>query len=78
MNSTLYIPIEDYQVYFKYKIYQCFKPTNLKQTRSYMDYLTTSDEPSCNTVSETDLSPELYSYLNYSMDKETKLPNYIN
>jgi len=28
------------------------------------------------TVSEEDLSPELYSYL--SKDMETKLPNYIN
>ena len=74
--SNLFITLEDYPQYFKYKIYECFKPMNLKQTRNYMEYLTQSDEPICNTVSEQDLSPELYSYL--SKDMETKLPVYIN
>ncbi len=44
---------------------------------SYIEFLTTneSDSTSC-TVSEEDLSPELYNYL--SKDMETKLPSYIN
>lgn len=72
----LFIPLDQYQKYFKYKIYECFKPKNLKQTRNYMDYLISSDETSCNAVHEQDLSPELYSYL--SAETETLLPNYIN
>ena len=77
MTSNLFIPTDEYPQYFKYKIYECFKPMDLKQTRNYIEFLTTNepDSSSC-TVSEEDLSPELYSYL--SKDMETKLPNYIN
>lgn len=49
----------------------------MKQTRNYIEYLTTDDlDSNSNTVSEDDLSPELYNYL--SKDMETKLPSYIN
>ena len=69
--------MENYNKYFKYKIYECFKPETLKQTRNYVEFLTTYDPDSngC-TVSEEDLSPELYSYL--SKDMETQLPRHIN
>lgn len=68
---------KDYPQYFKYKIYECYKPTNLKQTRDYIEFLTTDDSGQLNyTKSEEDLPAELYSYL--SKDMETKLPNYIN
>ena len=69
--------MENYLKYFKYKIYECFKPETLKQARNYIEFLTTYDDDSngC-TVSEEDLSPELYNYL--SKDMETKLPAHIN
>jgi hypothetical protein len=77
VTSHINIPLKDYPEHFKYKIYECFKPTDLKQTRNYIEFLTTNecDSTSC-TVSEEDLSPELYNYL--SKDMETKLPSYIN
>ena len=28
--SNLFIPLDQYEHLFKYKIYECFKPTNLK------------------------------------------------
>ena len=74
--SNLYIPLAQYEHHFKYKIYECFKPTNLKQTRNYMEYLTTSEDPGHNLVQEEDLEPELYNYL--SKDMETMLPSFIN
>lgn len=77
VTSNLNIDLSEYQKYFKYKIYECFKPMDLKQTRNYLEYLTTEDPDSnTNTVNEEDLSPELYNYL--SKDMQTKLPNYIN
>lgn len=50
---------------------------NLRQTRNYLDFLTTN-EPSQNncTVKEEDLPAELYTYL--SSNIETKLPAHIN
>lgn len=77
MACNLQIPFAEYAKYFKYKIYECFKPETLKQTRNYVEFLTTYDPDSngC-TVSEDDLSPELYNYLSSSM--ETKLPVHIN
>ena len=74
--SSLYIDTEQYPHYFKYKIYEGYKPMNLKHTRNYIDFLTSMDESNCYTVAEEDLPPELYSYLN--KDMETQLPNYIN
>ena len=44
VTSNLYLPIEDYPKYFKYKIYDCFKPMNLKQTRNYIEFLTAQNE----------------------------------
>lgn len=49
---------------------------NLKQTRNYIEFLTAQNDKESCTVSEEDLSPELYSYL--SKDMETKLPTHIN
>lgn len=40
VTSNLQIPLEEYPKYFKYKIYECFKPMNLKQTRNYIEFLT--------------------------------------
>jgi len=75
--SNVNIDPKDYPKYFKYKIYESFKPTDLKQTRNYIEFLTTNDPDSnSQTVSEEELSPELYAYL--SKDMETKLPNFIN
>jgi len=77
VTSNLSIPLEEYPNLFKYKMYECFKPKDLKQTRNYIDFLTTNDPVTGGgLLSEEDLSPELYSYL--SKDMETKLPNYIN
>ena len=77
MTSQLSIDLAEYPKYFKYKIYECFKPMDLKQTRNYIEYLTTEEIDShTNTVCEEDLSPELYNYL--CNDVETKLPTYIN
>ena len=77
VNCTIQIPLENYPNLFKYQIYESFKPETLKQVRNYIEFLTASetDEKGC-TVSEEDLSPELYNYL--SKEVETKLPNYIN
>ena len=78
--SNLSINLDEYPQYFKYKIYEGYKPTNLKQTREYIDFLTTNDSDHLNNYmvgAEDDLlPPELYSYL--SKDMETKLPSYIN
>lgn len=74
--SDLFIETDKYPQYFKYKIYEGYKPLNLKQTRNYIDFLTSMDDSNCYTVAEEDLPSELYSYLN--KDMETKLPNFIN
>lgn len=77
MSQDLYIDTENYQKYFKYKIYDCFKPVDLEQTRNYLEFLTTNDsKQSSQYVSEEDVSPELYSYL--TSDVETKLPAHVN
>ena len=49
---------------------------NLNQTRNYIEFLTAQNDNEGCTVSEEDLSPELYSYL--CKDMETKLPTHIN
>jgi len=42
VTSKVYIPLDEYPSLFKYKIYECFKPTDLKQTRNYIEFLTTN------------------------------------
>jgi len=77
VESRLGINLNDYPQYFKYKIYECFKPSDLKQTRNYIQFLTNNGHiPGGSTNHEDDLSPELYNYL--SKEMPTILPNYIN
>ena len=64
VSSNMNINFEDYQKYFKYKIYECFKPFDLKQTRNYLEFLATHEtDPNRCTVTPTEVSPELYEYL---------------
>lgn len=43
VTTDLNINLEKYPQFFKYKIYECFKPKTLKQTRNYIDFLTKDD-----------------------------------
>lgn len=71
MTTDLNINVERYPHLFKYKIYECFKPKTLRQTRDYVDFLTKDDAPGLE-----ELSPELQQYLN--AENDTLIPPYIN
>ena len=43
VTSQTHISFEEYRKYFVYKIYECYKPTNLIQTREYLEYMTSLD-----------------------------------
>ena len=53
-----------------YKLYECYKPTNLNQTREYLDYITSPDQ------ADKQLSKDLDDYLNTEL--ETRIPNIYN
>ena len=40
VTSNLFMNIDEHPKYFKYKIYDCFKPVDLQQTRNYLAFLT--------------------------------------
>jgi hypothetical protein len=62
---VLAIDTEAYPKHFLYKIYECFKPTNLSQTRAYISYLIGSDQH----------SEQIKQYESTLTD--TQLPDYI-
>lgn len=70
VQTALPVNLDKYPDKFKYKLYESFKPTTLKQTRNYIDFLT-ADE----STEVDELSPELQHYLVSKLT--TKLPSYI-
>ena len=57
MTTDLNVNLHKYPHFFKYKIYECFKPKTLKQTRNYIDFLTKDDTQA--PLASDELSPEL-------------------
>ena len=61
------IDTSEFRKYFEYKIYECYKPSNLKHVRDYLEYLTDANGT---------MSPDLLNYWN--MELGTKLPKSID
>ena len=70
VTSQTFISYEEYKKYFVYKLYECYKPTNLNQTREYLDYITSPNHEG------KQLSKDLDDYLNTEL--ETRIPNIYN